>query len=424
MLTKMPMIVHAPAHAHVMGVAGVLLDERPVDVVGPDRGEGADVAGHARHEAGDQGRDPQAQQARAQVAGHHQGKHVVVAVAPPGCRDLALRQELDVEQAQAQQARQDDDERDHHLERRADDRRHLGRPQVLGREHPLNDQEVGRPVAERDHPAQAEDDARPVDAHRVVLERAERAPDVGVVASAHALGDLRLQVRPSPRLDHAQDRDQHGPGPDQDELEHLVEDRRLQPAQGHVGGHRQRRDPDAEVDVPAQHDLHHAGHGEHVHAAHENGHERERDRREGPAVLAEAKLEVAGNGVGLGDVIEGHHHDAQEEHGRDGADPVPVGRQDAVLVGRAGPAHQLERAQVGRQEAQAGDPGRHLAAGQEEVFAGLGLPLQVPADAQHHGEVGDDDHQVGERSARAASRSRSRRREPGASTSHASREVP
>ena len=98
-------------------------------------------------------------------------------------------------------------------------------------------------------------------------------------------------------------------------------------------------------------------------------------------------LQVARHGVRLGDVVERHHHDAEEEHGGDGADPVPVRGQDAVLIGGGGPAHQFERAEVGGEEAQAGDPGRHLAAGQEEVLAGLGVALQVEADAQDGNEV-------------------------------------
>ena len=80
----------------------------------------------------------------------------------------------------------------------------------------------------------------------------------------------------------------------------------------------------------------------------------------------------------------------EEEHGGNGADPIPVRRQNAVLIGRCGPAHEFERAQVGGEEAQAGDPGRHLASGQEEIFAGLGESLEIEADAQ-------DGHEIQER---------------------------
>ena len=58
--------------------------KRAVDVVGPDGGESADVAGHAGHEAGDERGDPQAQQSRAAIARQHERKHFVVAVAAGG----------------------------------------------------------------------------------------------------------------------------------------------------------------------------------------------------------------------------------------------------------------------------------------------------------------------------------------------------
>ena len=160
--------------------------------------------------------------------------------------------------------------------------------------------------------------------------------------------------------------------PDQDELQHFVEDRREQPAQRHVDRHGERRDPDAEVDVPAQHHLHHQRHRVHVDAAHQHGHEARTRRRRARALASPKRsLQIARHRVGLGDVIERHHHEAEEQHGGDGADPIPVRGQDAVLIGGRGPAHQFQRAEVGGEEAQPGDPGRHLAAGQEEVLAGL-----------------------------------------------------
>ncbi len=53
------------AHQHIVLVAGILVDQRLVDVVGPHGGEGAHVAGHAAHESGDQRGDAEAEQARA-----------------------------------------------------------------------------------------------------------------------------------------------------------------------------------------------------------------------------------------------------------------------------------------------------------------------------------------------------------------------
>ena len=92
--------------------------------------------------------------------------------------------------------------------------------------------------------------------------------------------------------------------------------------------------------------------------------------------LAETQLQIAGHRVRFGDVIERHHHDAEEKHRGNGADPIPVGGQDAVLIRGGGPAHQFERAQIGGQETEARDPGGHVAAGQEEFLAGVGESLR------------------------------------------------
>ena len=71
-----------------------------------------------------------------------------------------------------------------------------------------------------------------------------------------------------------------------------------------------------------------------------------------------------------------------------------MGRQNAVLVGRSRPAHQFESAEIGREEAEAGHPGRHLASGHEEVFAGVRPPAQVKADGQNQREVEGNDDEI------------------------------
>ena len=108
---------------------------------------------------------------------------------------------------------------------------------------------------------------------------AHGAPQVRVVLRREVLVDARHHAAPAAGFDQPEDGNQQRAQPDQDELQHLVEDRREQPAQRHVDGHRERRDPDAEVDVPAQHHLHHQRHGIHVDAAHQHRHEAEGDGR-------------------------------------------------------------------------------------------------------------------------------------------------
>ena len=109
------------------------------------------------------------------------------------------------------------------------------------------------------------------------------------------------------------------------------------------------------------------------------------------ARLSYRRLKVAGHGMRLANIVEGHHHDGQEEDRRDGPDQVGMRPQHAVLIGHGRPAHRLQRTEVGRDEAQAGDPGRHFSSGHEEVLAGAGKLLQVNADSQHDDEIDGDD---------------------------------
>ena len=216
------------------------------------------------------------------------------------------------------------------------------------------------------------------------------------VFDGSVLRDFELQLFPAARFNQSENRNQQRAGPDQDELQHFVENRGAQPAERYIDRHGDRRNPDAEIDVPAQHHFHHQRHRVHVDAAHQHGHEREGNRGKRAAGFAEAQFQIARDRMRLGNVIKRHHHQAEKEHGRNGADPIPMRRQDSVLIGGGRPAHQFERAEIRGKEAEAGDPGRHFAAGEEEIFAGIGTALEVKADRQNEHKIKDDDNQVNE----------------------------
>jgi hypothetical protein len=97
---------------------------------------------------------------------------------------------------------------------------------------------------------------------------------------------------------------------------------------------------------------------EQVHPADQNRGDRECARVERVRRLAEAQAQVLRHRAHLRPVVEGHHHQPEEHHRGDGADPVVMHGRHAVLgaVGRL--AEDLQRAQVRRDEGQSSNPRR------------------------------------------------------------------
>ena len=267
--------------------------------------------------------------------------------------------------------------------------------EVLGRERALDLGEVRRPVAEGEHEAEAEDDADPARADRVGHVARRRALE-GVQPGLADVGllDLLLQPVPAADVDQADDRQRQQRGDDHEELEHLVVDRRREAAEADVGGDDERRDDDADDDRPAEHQLEHQRQGVEVHAGDQDRRDRERDRVEDVRAVVEAQPQVLRHRADLRAVVERHHHEAEEDHRRDRADPVVVDRRDAVL-GAVGPhAEHLDRAEVRRDEREAGDPRGQRAAREEVVEARPDVALRREADAEDDDEVRQQDRVV------------------------------
>src|ERR1022692_1860041 len=68
--------------------------------------------------------------------------------------------------------------------------------------------------------------------------------------------------------------------------------------------------------------------------------------------------------------------------------------QDAILISGASPSHQLERAQIGGEKAEAGDPRCHLTARKKVVLTGIRPPLQIETDGQHQSKIENNDNGV------------------------------
>jgi hypothetical protein len=70
-------------------------------------------------------------------------------------------------------------------------------------------------------------------------------------------------------------------------------------------------------------------------------------------------------------------------------------RHQAVLGAVGGHPDDLEGAEVGRDEREAGDPGGHGSPGEEEVVAGTDGSSSREADSQHGAEIDQQDQVVG-----------------------------
>jgi hypothetical protein len=143
--------------------------------------------------------------------------------------------------------------------------------------------------------------------------------------------DLALETRDAAHSVQRHERERQQRGDDHEELQDLVVDRRGQPTQRDVDEHQRRRDEDREGHRPAEHQVDDQGQREQVDAGDEDGGEGEGAGVERVRGLVEAQPQVLGHRTDLGPEVERHHHDAEEDHRRHGAEPVVVDRRHAVL---------------------------------------------------------------------------------------------
>jgi hypothetical protein len=295
-------------------------------------------------------------------------------------------------QGDRQHPRQDDQEGEQHLGERRDDRRAARGAHALRRHRALDDEEVGAPVAERQHEAEPHHQAEPLDPHRVRVRRPGEPPGVRPGALGHSVlrgddGQAALEPRPAADLLETEQHQRQEAEHDQEELQHLVVDGRPQSAHEDVDEDDDARGGDAEVEVPAQDRAQQRRQRVHRDPRRHHRHAGEGDGVEPARLLVEAQLQVLGHRARLRAVIERHHEDRHEHHRRDRAHPVEVAGHDPVLGARGRHPHDFLRAQVGADETQRADPGWQRAPRLEEILRSADALAQHDADAQHEGEV-------------------------------------
>ena len=166
-----------------------------------------------------------------------------------------------------------------------------------------------------------------------------------------------LQAGPAADVRQADDHDRDEPGQDHEELQDLVVDRAGEATERDIGQHKASCDDNRKPQRPAQQRLQDDPQGIEVDPGDEHSGDSECERIEEVGRCVEATAQVLGDAAHPRAVVEGHHHQAEEDHGRDSTDPVEVDGRPAVLgtVGRH--AEDLDGPKVGGDKGEAGDPG-------------------------------------------------------------------
>ena len=193
----------------------------------------------------------------------------------------------------------------------------------------------------------------------------------------------------SPRKVRGQESDDN-----QKELKELVVNGGREPSPENKDQHHPAGQQHAGGERPAQHAAENHGKSKHVDSRHQHGDDGEAESIEDVGAMVIAHAQILRNAAHAVRVVVADHEQAQENHGRDGADPVPVIRPHAILCAVGGMAHHLQRPQVRRHEGDAGDPVREGAVRQEEIRGSFHLVLEPVANPQYDDEVGDDDGEI------------------------------
>ena len=220
--------------------------------------------------------------------------------------------------------------------------------------------------------------------------------DLGCLAGVVGVGgrgsgsDLAGQAVPAAHTVQADEGQGQQSRHDDEELEDLVVDRRGEPTHGDVGEDDDGRHDEPHPQGPSQQPVHDLAQQVQVDAGDEQlgqGEAERVDQVRGGAVALEHEL---GHRAHLGAVVEGHHDQTQEDHGRDRADPEVVEGRHAVLGAVGRHSHDLDGAEVRRDEGDTRHPGRQGAARGEDAIGCGRLGAGDEPDADDEGEVDRD----------------------------------
>jgi len=413
-----------------VGVGCLFVDVGLVDVVGPNGVEGSDIAGHSGHEAGEESGEAEAEDSGWEEVEEHNrdGEVVVIDRVAVGVEDGlivdwigllrndavgALVVERDCgngarndscgagrhvrRHTDGDDAGQNDEEGEEHLGKGGDEGDAAGGDFGVGSHGALDNEEVGAPVAEGEDKAEAHGETDPLDAEGVGVGVGHAAPGV-----RHVCREGLLDSLPSAYVAQADPDERSEACDDEEKLEDFVVDGAGEAAEEDVAEDDDRRKKDRDVEdigvgddaVEEPEGLDQKRHRVHGDAGGEHGHDGEGECVDGAGLLVEAEPEVLRDASGFRSVVEGHHEDADEDHGGDGADPIEMTGDDAVFGSGGAHADDFLGSQICADEGQAADPGRDRASCEEEVVAGAHVALEGKSDSQDEDEIDQHDQPV------------------------------
>ena len=145
------------------------------------------------------------------------------------------------------------------------------------------------------------------------------------------LGHRVLQPIPTTNAVQTNDGQRGECGDDDEELQHLVIDGGRKSAQGDIGQHDEAGHEERYPHLPAQQGFDDGGQQVQVHTGNQQLGHGEGNRIDQVRGVAKALAHELRHRAHLGAVVERHHHNAQKDHGRDGADPEVVHCLEAIL---------------------------------------------------------------------------------------------
>ena len=166
---------------------------------------------------------------------HQRDNQIVIERAVRFVRQSESTDPVPLGQGNRNHSRQNNQKRKQHFRHGGDQRRPARGGHRFRRHRPLDHEEIGAPITEREHESEPHEHGEPLDPHRIIGRASHETPGVGESAGRVMLRrrhfvQASLQSAPAANVAQSEKDKRDKPGDDEKELHHLVVDRRGQAA--------------------------------------------------------------------------------------------------------------------------------------------------------------------------------------------------